>query len=132
MRTGSAILFATLLLSTSARGDGALPDSFALLLPADRPLDFYLATNFGLVLSHDGGADWRWICEEQIAPGAYLYQMGPGPQHTLFAVNGSALVRSTDEGCSSPPRCPPSSGAAMGRSSSPPTPEPRHARRTAA
>jgi photosystem II stability/assembly factor-like uncharacterized protein len=83
-----------------AAADGAFPDSLSLLLPADRPGDIILATNFGLVLTHDGGHTWQWVCEQAIAPQARLYQIGPAPLSQLYAVAPTALVTSSDGACS--------------------------------
>src|SRR5437660_48381 len=61
-----------------------------------------VAATFGLVISEDDGATWRYACEPFVRGGATdnvsLYQVGPGG--ALFAVYYSALARSIDGGCS--------------------------------
>ena len=56
-----------------ALADGALPDSETILVPADRPQEIVLVTNFGLVISEDVGRTWLWSCEQQAAwPALFL------------------------------------------------------------
>ncbi len=43
----AAVLALSSLSGGRARADGAFPDSMALFLPADRPHELVLATNFG-------------------------------------------------------------------------------------
>jgi hypothetical protein len=77
-----------------ARADGAFPDSLQLFTPADAPSRILLATNFGLLISENGGAHWDWVCEQAIVTGARLYSRGPGGR--IFAVAPLALVSSAD------------------------------------
>ncbi len=94
------LLCALALLPCPALADGALPDSLALVLPADRPQEIIAATNFGLLVSTDDGAHFDWICEQAIGTNAYLYQVGPAPQDVLYALSLDGLSYSTDDGCS--------------------------------
>jgi MYXO-CTERM domain-containing protein len=82
----------------AARANGAFPDALSILLPADQPETLILATNFGLVFSHDGGRTWEWTCEHGSSLGAILYQQAPSPRRTIITL-GLDLVRSDDEGC---------------------------------
>jgi hypothetical protein len=96
-----SVAVALVLAAAVARADGAFPDSMQVLLPADRPHEIILTTNFGLVLSDDDGATWRWVCEQAVASWVSLYQMGPPPDETLFAVSPpEGLSTSRDVGCS--------------------------------
>jgi uncharacterized metal-binding protein len=83
----------------AARANGAFPDSQSVVAPADRPRELLLATNFGLVLSHDGGASWTWSCEQDATAFAYLFQSGPTPLGRLFALSVGRLVYSDSGGC---------------------------------
>ena len=59
-----AVASLTLLASAGrARANGALPASYGILLPADKPEQVVLATNFGMIISDDGGKSWLWTCE---------------------------------------------------------------------
>jgi len=86
-------------LPSLARADGAFPDSFQLILPADRAHQLVLGTNFGLVISEDDGVTWRWVCEEAIANYAGLFEIGAPPSDTLFAVSPAGLFLSSDGAC---------------------------------
>jgi hypothetical protein len=91
---------AMILLPMAALADGALPDSLAIALPADKPHEILAGTNFGLLVSQDDGATFDWVCEEAIGTGAYLFQLGPPPDDVLYALTLNGLAYSTDDGCS--------------------------------
>jgi hypothetical protein len=91
------IAFTTALISGAAAADGAFPASFAPLLPADRPHEIGVATNFGLVISDDDGATWSWVCEEAIGAGVTQYLLGP--DDALYGVFPEGLSVSNDTGC---------------------------------
>jgi hypothetical protein len=97
---GTLALAAALVLAPHrARADGAFPNGQGVLVPADRPDEIILATNFGLVSTEDGGRTWLWSCEQAATSYGHLYQMGPAPAHRLFAVANSKLVFSDDGAC---------------------------------
>lgn len=95
----TAAVCALLLAPGAARADGAFPNAQAILVPADRPLEIVLATNFGLVKTEDAGRTWTWSCEQALTSFGRLYQMGPGPVHRLFTVASARLVYSDDGAC---------------------------------
>jgi MYXO-CTERM domain-containing protein len=83
-------------------GNGAFPDSLQILLPADRPDEIALATNFGVIMSDDGGRTWSWVCEGDLGDplyAAYLYQLGPAPTNRIVAVTPDNIVSSVDNAC---------------------------------
>jgi photosystem II stability/assembly factor-like uncharacterized protein len=87
--------------SGAARADGALPASLGVIVPADRPQEIILSTNFGLIETDDGGATWLWTCEQQATNLASRYAMSGPPRDRLFAVSlSSGLALSDDLGCS--------------------------------
>ncbi len=90
---------ALLLAPAAARADGAFPNAQNILVPADRPQEIVLGTNFGLIRSEDAGQTWTWSCEQALTSFGRLYQMGPPPAHRLFAVAGARLVYSDDGAC---------------------------------
>ena len=69
------------------------------MTPADRPQDFLLVTNFGLVTSTDGGATWLWSCEQERNALGTAYQLTPAPRNRLFAVANQNVVYSDDRSC---------------------------------
>ena len=85
----------------AARGNGAFPESDALLLPRDRPNEILLATNFGVILSEDGGTSWQWTCERAETSMGALYGVGPPPDDRLFSLSPDVgLAVSNDGSCS--------------------------------
>jgi hypothetical protein len=83
-----------------ARADGAFPNSQGLLLPADRPNELALATNFGIVLSEDAGQTWTYSCEQASnGSAAGQYQIGPPPRDRVFAMSDTALIYTDDRAC---------------------------------
>jgi photosystem II stability/assembly factor-like uncharacterized protein len=92
----AGVVVALLGASGAASGNGAFPDSFGILLPAD-PQQLILATNFGLVISEDGGKSWQWACEHDAGDGGFRYKWtAPG---RLLSVAAAGLVLSDDLGC---------------------------------
>ncbi len=80
-----------------ARANGAFPDSGQLLLPPQRPQQIGIGTNFGLVLTDDGGKSWSWVCETEATAYGTLYQNGIDGR--IFAISSSGLVYSDDDAC---------------------------------
>lgn len=99
LAAGALLLAALLLAPGTARADGAFPNALAILVPADRPDEIVLGTNFGLVGSEDGGRTWTWSCEQAITSFGRLYQMAPAPTHRLYAIARGKLVYSDDGAC---------------------------------
>jgi hypothetical protein len=87
------------LLAGRAAGNGAFPDSQAVLTPVERPHQILLATNFGLIASDDDGRRWTWSCEQDPRGTRNLYQLGPAPGLRLFARDAGGLVFTDDGGC---------------------------------
>jgi hypothetical protein len=106
-RSGARLCWSLLVVSVwcslpaaPARADGAFPDSQNILTPESLADEILLATNFGLVLSSDGGQTWTWTCEQSQNSFATLYQIGPPPGNRLFATSGLGLIYSDDRSCS--------------------------------
>ena len=91
---------ASVLGARSAAADGAFPDSMNVLVPAGRPGEIVLATNFGIITSEDGGASWAWSCEQDQRGSRGLYQHGAPDRLRLFALDAAGLVFTDDGGCS--------------------------------
>jgi hypothetical protein len=84
-----------------AAANGAFPDSDAVLVPADRPQQIVLSTNFGLIISDDGGASWQWTCERPETSMAGTYALGAPPADRLFSLSPDVgLAVSTNGSCS--------------------------------
>jgi hypothetical protein len=100
--TDLACIFAGLAVlarAAPAVANGAFPASDAVLLAADRPQQIMVATNFGLIISDDGGATWRWTCERPETSMALSYTVGAPPGDRLYARSDLGLAISTDDSC---------------------------------
>jgi hypothetical protein len=92
-------LFA-LLSPAPARADGSYPGSRQILLPAERPEQLILATNFGLILSEDAGRTWSFSCERELNAYAGPYLLGTAGSQRIFALTaGAGLIHSDDASC---------------------------------
>lgn len=91
------------LVSSAARADGAFPTGISVMLPAAAPQRILVGTTFGLVISEDAGATWRYVCESHVtgasnAASVLLYQAGQDGE-TVVASNLGALFGTADHGC---------------------------------
>jgi hypothetical protein len=94
------VALGALLGTTPARADGSYPGSRQILLPADRPEQLILATNFGLILSEDAGETWSFSCERELSAYAGPYLLGAAGSRRIFALTaGAGLIHSDDDSC---------------------------------
>ena len=109
MRWGIAVVI--LCASTLARANGRSPATVdihfrKLAKPATeaRPAgDVLVGTTFGLLVSHDGGATWRWMCEQAVGYGGiYDPDYEWTPAGSIFATTYGGLVVDRD-GCTFSP-----------------------------
>jgi photosystem II stability/assembly factor-like uncharacterized protein len=95
----TGVLLAGCLIARSAAANGAFPGEMGVLLPAATPRTIYVASNFGLLVSKDGGASWFYVCEAVVSPsGGNVLHYALGSDGTLFAAAQYAFTRSTDGG----------------------------------
>jgi hypothetical protein len=93
------LLAVSLLLPTrAARANGAFPDSLQIVLPADRPQQIILATNFGLIFSDDDGVTWTWSCEQMQTMNGFGYAVGPSPGDRLYSLSTLLGLAISDDG----------------------------------
>jgi len=90
--------------SASARANGRPPAPISTAIePAPGPR-LMVGTTFGLLVSSDQGASWRWICEQAIYNSTNLGMFDPryliSPTGTVYAALSSGLSISRDGGCS--------------------------------
>jgi len=57
-----------------------------------------LATNFGVVISDDGGAHFQYSCETITSGGGHLYSLGPAPGNRVYAIANYGAVVTGDLG----------------------------------
>src|ERR671939_1845601 len=53
-----------------ARANGAFPDEFSVHFPPNAPHRILIGANFGLLVSEDDGATWRYACEPWVTVGS--------------------------------------------------------------
>jgi hypothetical protein len=99
MQAALVVFSLSLLPSREARANGAFPDSLQILLPSGRDADIGLATNFGLILSEDGGATWQWTCERppSASSASSVYAVGPLPRDRIFWLSLDYGIKYSDD-----------------------------------
>jgi hypothetical protein len=84
-----------------AHGNGRPPATSGIYFRPGDPHALYVASTFGLLVSHDGGCTVRWICEADLGYGgrwdpAYAIAR----DGTIYATTYTGLRVSRDDGCS--------------------------------
>ncbi|HKP61178.1 MAG TPA: hypothetical protein VJV78_30820 [Polyangiales bacterium] len=89
--------------TAAAHANGRLPGATGLAFHPTDEKQLLLSLTYGLALSRDGGANWTWLCEQQIDgnggdidPAAVM--TSDGTLVVLALTNGGMLV-SRDDGC---------------------------------
>jgi hypothetical protein len=77
-----------------ARANGRYPAANQLLVAPTDPNLIVLRVTFGLLVSHDGGAHWAWICEDAVGYGGNGVEEDPA----IAVTQSSALLAGTQEG----------------------------------
>lgn len=94
--------------SPEARANGAFPDELSIHLPASAPHRILLGANFGLIISEDDGATWRYACEPYVTTGSSAPLSSANVSFYQVTADGAVLAdsvnltRSPDVGCSWP------------------------------
>jgi MYXO-CTERM domain-containing protein len=57
------LIAVVLLLAPQAHANSAYPTAGQLVIDPADPTHMVLRTTFGMVMSHDAGASWQWVCE---------------------------------------------------------------------
>ena len=84
----------------AAYANGRYPKADQILI-APNDSDFLAArTTFGLLVSHDAGHNWDWICERAIGyAGVQDPTIGLLDSGTIIASLAEGIARSSDHGC---------------------------------
>jgi hypothetical protein len=83
-----------------ARADGGIPQTLQIHVAADRPDSLYVVSNYGLLVSHDRGCTFEWVCEQNVGyGGAYIPQFAVTRDGTILATSFAGLRVSRDGGC---------------------------------
>jgi photosystem II stability/assembly factor-like uncharacterized protein len=96
------------LVSMTASANGAFPDEFSVHFPATAPHRILVGANFGLVVSEDDGATWRYACEPWITQGSDVALSPYSVNYYQVTVDAAVLAqslhltRSADDACTWP------------------------------
>jgi len=86
-RAIGAVACALLALFISDAGaNGRPPGTISIEARAGHPDDVVIGTTFGVVITHDGGGTWRWLCEAGLGYG------GPFDPHLVWFGSGTIVV----------------------------------------
>src|SRR5438105_1369159 len=100
-RTAIALAAAMALAAREARGNGRFPAASQLVGSPRDSTSLALRTTFGILVSHDGGKAWDWICESAVGYGGTVQDPPLGMmQNGLMAGTTRGLATSLDDGCS--------------------------------
>ena len=94
-------LLAASLAAPRVFADGAFPDELSVMLPESDPNSILVGTNFGLVVSSDAGASWRYVCEPFITGSIndnVRFYRGTN-DGTVLATSTTGFWRTGDGGC---------------------------------
>lgn len=86
--------------SLGAHANGRYPKADQLQVAPDDAQFLAVRTTFGLLVSHDAGQNWDWICERAIGySGVQDPTLGLMNRGTIIASLSEGIARSTDSGC---------------------------------
>jgi hypothetical protein len=100
-----------------ARGNGAFPDEFSVHFPPGAAHRIQLGANFGLLVSEDDGASWRYACEPWVTEGSSSSLTQDNVSFYHLTADGAMIAlsreitRSEDDACTWPP----STGVIIGK-----------------
>ena len=101
----AALMFAA---TNPARANGAFPDEFSIHFPANAPHRILMGANFGMLVSEDDGATWRYSCEPWVVAGSNAALASENVSFYQVTADGAVLAdsvnvtRSTDVACTWP------------------------------
>jgi hypothetical protein len=101
-------LLGLVLLAPHARANGAFPDEFSIHFPQSAPHRIMVGANFGLLVSEDDGATWRYTCEPWITDGSSAALTSDNVDFYQLTADGAMLAqsitvtRSDDDACTWP------------------------------
>jgi photosystem II stability/assembly factor-like uncharacterized protein len=82
-----AAILVVVALASAAHAHGRDPFLTSIHTRPGAPQDVIAGTTFGLLVSHDGGASWRWLCESA------LHYMDPYDPDYAYAPSGAMFVQ---------------------------------------
>ena len=103
-----SVLATALLAGGAARANGAFPDEFSIHFPANAPHRILMGANFGLLVSEDDGATWRYSCEPWVVSSSNAALSNENVSFYQVTANGAVIAdsvtvtRSSDVACTWP------------------------------
>ncbi|RYE86130.1 MAG: hypothetical protein EOO75_16110, partial [Myxococcales bacterium] len=98
---GLALGAALLTAAAPAAANGRFPASTQLVIHPTDPQQLLLRVTFGLLLSHDGGTTFSWVCEAAVGYGGTQDPaVGLTSQGAVMVAAFEGLATSLDQGCS--------------------------------
>ena len=95
------LIVGLLAIASVASANGRPPLTNGIHFQANDPHSMYVATTFGLLVSHDDGCTMSWVCEQNIGYGGeWDPKYAIGTDGTIFATTFTGLRVSHDGGCS--------------------------------
>jgi hypothetical protein len=96
-----ALVMASVMLPTAARANGRPPLTTGVFFQPNDDQSLYVRSTFGLLISHDAGCTFRWVCEQSLGyGGTFDPKYAIAADGTLFATTYNGLRVSRDGGCS--------------------------------
>jgi MYXO-CTERM domain-containing protein len=97
----AALLAAGLFVSPIASANSRFPESNQILFPATDPDLVFLRVTFGLLVSHDRGKTFDWVCEQSLGiSGVEDPMYTVTPSQTYIGSTFSGVIISRDKACS--------------------------------
>jgi len=95
------VVLALVLATSVAHANGRPPLTNGIFFQKGDPHSLYVRTTFGLLISHDDGCTFDWVCEQNIGYGGMFDpKYAIATDGTLFATTFTGLRVSHDGGCS--------------------------------
>ena len=87
------VLAASAASAAVAHADGGIPETLQIHFAADKPQSLYVVTSYGLMISHDDGCTFDWVCEQVIgyAGTNYIPQFAVTRDGSIFATSASSV-----------------------------------------
>src|SRR3954469_5921824 len=92
----------------AAHANGAFPDEFSVHFLSNAPHRILVGANFGLLVSEDDGATWRYSCEPYVTMGSSAALSTANVYYYQLTADGAVIAdsvevtRSADLGCTWP------------------------------
>jgi photosystem II stability/assembly factor-like uncharacterized protein len=88
------------LVPTAAQANGRYPSAITLHFKPGSTRDIVVGATWGMLITSDGGATWRWSCEDAVGyGGTFDPDYAVSNTGRIFATTAAEGLRHTDDGC---------------------------------